>query len=165
MSIDKKHWLKLAKAIQGEKAIMGYRNTAENLEKLYREKLAVAFFDEDDGIVVFGGLWNTIDDGFLEAGSFWVHSKHRNKKYSSEMFQTLTSLIPEKKTAILITHVDKVVHLMEKNQWTEVMAGGWEEKVPFRVSCGPCDVVSEEEKKTCIYRGDKKHCRMFLKVG
>ena len=125
----KKHWEELAKAIQSEETILGYRNTAENLKSLYDKSLAIAVFDENDGIIVFGGLWSTADENFLEVGSFWVHPHYRDNKFSSEMFQNLSELIPKNKTAVCITHVNKVIHLMQKVGWNEVESEDWEKKL------------------------------------
>ena len=158
-------WENLAKAIQSEEAIMGYRNTAENLKMLFEKKLAIVIFAENGEIITYGALWNTADENFLEVGSFWVHPDYREEKYSSEMFKFLSELIPKNKIAVCITHVDKVVHLIKKAGWDESTAENWGEVVPFCVSCEPCDVVSMKEKRNCLYKADKKHCRMFLKRG
>lgn len=165
MTIKNEEWEKLAAAIQKEEAIMGYRNTAKNLKELHEKECAVAIINERGEIIAFGGLWNTLDEHCLEAGSFWVHFEHRGKKYSSEMFSQLSRLIAEEKIALCITHNEKVVHLLVKNGWVESTKENWDAQIPFRVSCGPCDVVPDRKKKKCFYKAEKQHCRMFLKEG
>jgi hypothetical protein len=165
MTVSGEKWEKLAEALQMEAAIMGYRNTGENLKKLYLQGLAVIKQDESGNIVTFGGLWPTPEANCLEAGSFWVQPLHRDKKYSSWMFRELSKIIPISHLAMCITHVEKVAHLLIKSGWQEAMRYDWQEVVPFAASCGPCDVVTDEEKITCPFMATKKDCRMFYKVG
>lgn len=165
MKIGTEKWEELAKKLQKEEAIMGYRNTAENLKNLYEKKHAVVISSKGGEVIAFGGLWNTLDEHCLEAGSFWVHDDYRGNGYSSEMFLQLSKLIAREKIALCISHNKKVVHLLVKNGWVESTKENWDVKIPFRVSCGPCEVVPEEEKKKCFYKADKEHCRMFLKEG
>ena len=165
MLIEDHYWKSLEQAIQKEKAIMGYRNTAENLKELHQKGRAVAILDGQEGLIAFGGLWNTLDVQCLEAGSFWVHPKYRGRKFSTRMFEQLSGLIEKGKISVCITHNEKIVHLLQKNSWTEATADSWEVNVPFHVSCGPCDVVSEGDKKMCSFKAKRNHCRMFFKLG
>lgn len=155
-----KKWEQLAKRIQQESAILGSRNTAEQLRSLHLEGLAV-FEERNEEIIVFGALWPTELDDFLEAGSFWVHKEHRGRKYSSKMFSKLLTLIPQRKIAIVVTHDPKVVHLLKKFGWRESNGGEWEEVVPFAVSCGPCDIIENHAKENCPYRAVEEKCRLF----
>lgn len=155
-----KKWEQLARRIQRESAILGPRNTAEQLRNLHVEGFAV-FKEHDDEIIVFGALWPTELENFLEAGSFWVHKDHRGQKLSSGMFRELLPLIPQNKIAIVVTHDPKVVHLLNKFGWHEANGGGWEEVVPFSVSCGPCNVIKHHAKRSCPHKAVKERCRLF----
>ncbi|MFA5961295.1 MAG: hypothetical protein WC848_01260 [Parcubacteria group bacterium] len=165
MTVSIESWEKLAKALQKEATIMGYRNTAKNLSDLYLEDLAVIKQNRIGDIITFGGLWSTTEEKCLEAGSFWVHPEYRNKKHSSWMFQRLSEKIPTGYLAMCITHVDKVAHLVIKSGWSESSKENWHSAVPFAASCGPCDVVADNEKMTCPHMATKSLCRMFYKIG
>jgi GNAT superfamily N-acetyltransferase len=157
-------WKELAEAIQSEETILGYRNTPENLLYLSENGLAVTK-EVGDKIIVFGGLWTTADSAVFEAGSFWVHPDHRGQKLSSWMFSELSLLIPRGAHAVAISHVPKVIHLLRKYSWEEALVPNWEAVIPFSVSCGPCDEVADDEKKTCPYKALAGHCQMFFKEG
>lgn len=165
MTISSENWEKLAVSLQKEPAIMGYRNVAKKLESLYLQGFAVIRQDRAGEIVTFGGLWSTPVARCLEAGSFWVHPSHRDKKHASWMFEKLSEKIPARYVAMCVTHVEKVAHLLLKAGWLEATRDNWHNTVPFPASCGPCDVVTEDEKATCPYRATKDFCRMFWKLG
>lgn len=150
-------WEKLSESLQKEKTIMGYRNTPENLEKNYSAGTATIKISAGE-IISFGALWPTDDCFWLEAGSIWVAEKFRGKKYSSEIFHDLiTNKIPQNKKTFVITHsVSKMIHLLKKESFIEIPAKQWDEKVPFTVTCQPCD---EEMKEKCLLKGNE--CKLF----
>lgn len=150
-------WKKLSASLQKEKAIMGYRNTPENLENIYSADIATIKINAGE-IISFGALWPTDDYFWLEAGSIWVAKKFRGKKYSSEIFHDLiVNKLPRDKKVFVITHsVSKMIHLLKKENFIEVPANQWDEKVPFVVTCHPCD---EKMKEGCLLKGNE--CKLF----
>jgi GNAT superfamily N-acetyltransferase len=156
-------WSKLAELLLEEPTILGSRITAPGLKGLHDSGLAVAEMHLGS-IIVFGALWPTKCEDFLEAGSFWVHKSHRQQGLSSKMFQKLTRLIPLKKTAVVVTYVPKVIHLLEKAGWKEASAATWMNVVPFEVSCKPCDLVEDRTKPRCLRKATSE-CRLFYRNG
>lgn len=150
-------WENLSKDLQKEKAIMGYRNIPENLKKIYFSRMASVKIDKRK-IISFAALWPTDDNFWLEAGSVWVEKFFRGKKYSSEVFHNLIARkLPENKKIFVITHsVNKMIHLLKKEGFIEVPAEYWDSKVPFLVTCQPCD---REIKTNCPLRGNE--CKLF----
>lgn len=153
----KKLWEGLSENLQKEETIMGYRNTAQNLRKLYLKKLAAIRINENK-MIAFAALWPTNDPFWLEAGSVWVHPEFRGKRYSSETFQELIQKSArDGKNIFSITHsVREMIHLFEKHGFVEVQRDRWDDTVPFSVTCAPCD---KKEKVNCDLKGSK--CRLF----
>lgn len=153
----KNAWEALAKNLQREKAIMGYRNTAVNLRKLYDNGLATIKFFKNGWIMSYSALWSTNDLHWLEIGSFWVHPKKRRRGYLTEVTKELFRNIPKEKGVFAITHsVKAVMHVLGKNGLSEIPKEKWNNIVPFSVTCSPCD---REEKINCELKGSE--CRLF----
>lgn len=154
-------WETLAKSLQEEAAIMGYRNTPENLKNIHRLGLA-ALEIEGGKIIAFAALWPTNHPLWLEIGSIWVDRDFRGRKHSSRIFQQLIrQKIPTGKKTFLVTHnVSSIIHLVEKHGFINVPAAEWDENTPFSVTCKPCE---KEDKQDCPLKGSE--CLLFCLPG
>jgi hypothetical protein len=150
-------WAELSKCLQKEKTILGPRNTPENLKIIHDSRLAVVKI-QNKKIVSFVAFWPTDSHSWLEAGSAWVSKIHRGKKYASEAFKKLMTLIPDGKRVFAITHsVPQIVHLLKKEGFIEIPACSWDREVPFEVTCNPCD---NQPNINCPKKGEE--CKLYL---
>lgn len=155
-------WETLAESLQEEAAIMGYRNTPRNLKRIHDSGLAAMEIGKDGKIIAFAALWPTGHPSWLEIGSVWVDRNFRGRKLSSGIFrQLIREMIPAGKQAFLITHsVSRIIHLVERHGFIKVPADGWNESVPFSVTCEPCD---REDRRNCPLKGSE--CLLFRLPG
>ncbi len=154
-------WIKLARECQAEEAILGARNTPENLATVFHKGQA-AMIEDTEGIIAFAAAWDTPDPNWLELGSFWVSPAHRGHGLSSRVFHQLLEKFSDHHLMI-ITHVAKVIHLCHRAQWVQATADTWGE-VPLTVTCGPCDVcATEAEKRACTRLADPEKCNLFFR--
>ena len=152
-------WKKLAEFLQKEPLVLNTRTSASELKNLYDQGLAVKKEHRGE-IIAFKALWPD-GNGCLELGSAWVKPEWRGRKISSRLMEEISQCGPGDKILFSITHNPKIVHLLRKNNWKEVLAEEWEEVIPFSSSCGPCDRLPEDQKKLCPYKVDPEECLMF----
>ncbi len=152
-------WKKLSIELNQENAILGKRNSPDNLAKLHQKKLTAIILKHNE-IIAFGALWPTENENFLELGSVWVKKEFRGLGLSSLIFKKIMAKIPSNKTIFSITHNKKVIHMLNKYNWKEVLKKDWEKIIPIELSCGPCDVVKNHNN--CQLKGKKTGCAMFF---
>lgn len=150
-------WENLSKALQREKAIMGYRNTSDNLKDIHLKNLtAVKFIDGK--IIAFAALWPTENINWFEAGSVWVDKRYRGMKLSSEMFHQLMAIKrpPDSKIFVITHSVKEMMHLLSKENFKKIPAKQWNRNVPSEITCQPCD---QDQGNHCHLKG--KECKLF----
>lgn len=153
-------WNELARELRKEPMILGYRVTGGDLKNVYDAGLAIK--KELHGeIIAFRGLWHIKGNDCVEMRSFWVKPEYRGQRLGSAIMDEIYSLFPPGKTIFVVTQNPKVIHLLQRHKWQEATIADWEEIVPWKASCGPCDQVSEENKKDCPYKAREGGCMMF----
>ncbi|MFA6383218.1 MAG: GNAT family N-acetyltransferase [Parcubacteria group bacterium] len=147
--------------LQGEESIMGYRNSSDRLKTQYENDLAAIIEDARGNIIAFSTLWETESPDWLELGSIWTHPDYRGRGLASRVFEACVRKYKQKNLKVFtITHNSRIVHLLKKYGWQERGTLTWD-KVPFSVTCGPCDRIHENFKGTCVFKAVTSECRLF----
>jgi len=151
-------WSALERAMAVEPSIMGSRATADNLERVYRDRHALLLWD-DGRAVGFIAAWNT-PTGNLEIGATWVDSAYRGQGLGNLLAREIVMLIGEIRGArgFAITTNPRFVAAALRAGMR--LHGDWRDPIAWEATCGPCDAIAENEKAACPKRNAA--CRLLF---
>lgn len=149
--IDSTAWSKLSKAMQLESTILNTRTSPENLEKLYLNGLTVVMVS-NDSIIGHISAW-PVEEGYLEIGSAWVHPMMRGQGLGRELYHAINGLA-------VLNGNDCFAVTMNPIALKAGMHAGlhphkdWNHPIPYRLTCGPCDLLVDSDKPNCPMRNN-----------
>ena len=154
-------WNILAKELDQESALLGKRNTAENLYRMWKKNQAVIHI-LNSRIIGYAALWDTPHPIWLELGSMWVHELFRGNKIASELFLGCTRKLKKGMRMFVITHNLKVLHLAKKAGFLEAKEEKKWFSIPWKATCAPCDRLPISQQRLCSMRAKRDKCALFF---
>lgn len=157
--IDDTCWIFLSAAMQKEKTILNTRTSPENLRSLYENGLAIVIMDEAGILVGFISAW-PVEPGFVELGSAWVHPDLRGAGIG-RMLYSASKKLDAMKSVIVFAITQNPISLKAGLHAGLTQHTDWNHPIPWHLTCGPCDQVSEDKKPMCPHRNATCWLRMF----
>ncbi|MBU1029422.1 GNAT family N-acetyltransferase [Patescibacteria group bacterium] len=153
-------WQKLAVNLSAEPKIMGSRVTAAELRKLFKRGQAVVYVEEGNDVIGFMAAWDG-PDGVLELGSIWVRSELRGQGLGNTVaLELIRRLGTNRIRSFAITTNPACVAALKKAGMQVHL--DWITPFSWGATCGPCDVVREENKLNCSRRNNDCILLIFL---
>ena len=159
--VDSTHsvWETLVKRLQAEPHIMGSRISAENLQRIYDQGLAVMRLH--DGMpVAFIAAW-PVADRTVEVGSAWVDPQYRGRGWGTKLVREIAAVLTRRKLQGFAVS-DSPPFIAAARRVGLHFCDDWRDPMPYALTCGPCEKRrSDEEKRTCPYRNRDCHLILF----
>lgn len=147
MKVTLRKLKELCAHLKKEERILVDRVVPTTLMALHKKGLC-SFYVKKGKIVGFGVLWPTLDLGWYELGTLWVHPELRGLGISGSIFAKLIKKIPEKTSVFLITKSRKVAHEAIKHGWVE--DSDWLESKFWEKPCRPVGSNSRSARRFSI---------------
>lgn len=144
LRVSNNAWASLSRELSTIPSINKTRISPKRLSKAFREDMAYVVMDEKGKIIVFGALWPTQSEAWVELGTMFVADRFKGQGHASTMFNHLFELVKNlKKSVFLITRDSKVQSIANGADWVCPM--NWEDS-PCACAIPPSRAMSEGRK-------------------